>query len=183
MHKIRSATFATALMASLAALPHTIALADDKEMIDANTERALTWIRSSGDDAATLLEKAAGVLVFPDIVEMGFGVGGEFGEGALVVDGETVSYHATAGTTFGMGEEAGYKAEVIFFMTKEALESFRSTHSVKVGEHVEVPVMTTTERGSYKQHKSKPMVGMVFSEDGVASHLVLDGDRITRIAR
>lgn len=171
------------MTAAMAGLPVTGAQADDKAMIDANTERALTWIRSSGDEAADMLEKAAGVLVFPDIVEMGFGVGGEFGEGALLVKGETVSYHATAGTTFGMGDDADFKAEVIFFMTEDALDAFRRTHSWKVGEHGQVPVLTTTDRGSYKRHGSQPMVGMVFSQDGLAPDLVLDGDRITRIAR
>jgi len=180
MRITRSATLAAAMVVStLSGAPFNTALADDKAMIDANTERALTWIRASGDDVAKMLEDAVGVLVFPDIVEMGFGVGGEFGEGALVVNGEAVSYHATAGTTFGMGEEADYKAEVIFFMTEEALESFRQTHSWKVGQHATVPVLTNTA----VIDRSHPMMGMVFSEDGVASHLVLDGDRITRIAR
>ena len=174
---------AAGVAAMLTLVPATTTLADDKAMIDNNTQRALTWIRASGGDAAQMLEKAAGVLVFPDIVEMGFGVGGEFGEGSLLVDGEPVDYYATAGKTFGMGEEADYKAEVIFFMTEEALEEVRRTRSFKVGVHADVPVMTSTRRDSKQLDKSAPRVGMIFSEDGVASHLELHGDRITRIIR
>lgn len=155
------------------------AQADDKALIDANTERALTWLRSS-DDTAQLLDRAAGVLVFPDIVEMGFGVGGEFGEGSLLVKGETIDYYATAGTTFGMSADAAYKAKVIFFMTEEALQSFRTQRSLKLGEQVPVPVAAT---GFHALETGAAYVGMIFSEDGPVTHLGLDGDRITRIVR
>ncbi|GAB5445169.1 lipid-binding SYLF domain-containing protein [Gymnodinialimonas sp.] len=156
------------------------ALADDKEMIDANTARAISWLKASGKDTEALLDRAAGVLVFPDIVKMGFGVGGEFGEGSLVVKGETVDYYVTAGTTYGMSPESEYKAEVIFFMTEEALQEFRRTHSWKVGDHAHVPVAVSSTDELWSSH---PHVGMVFSEDGLVSHLQLKGDRITRIAR
>lgn len=154
--------------------------ADDKEVIDANTERALTWLKESDRKSAKLLDRAAGVLVFPDIVEMGFGVGGEFGEGLLLVDGEAVDYYATAGKVYGMAPESEYKAEVIFFMTESALDDFRKSQSWKVGRHADVPVAASASdalasRGDH--------VGMVLSEDGPVTHLELDGDRITLIAR
>ncbi|MEZ5567094.1 MAG: hypothetical protein R3E54_01865 [Halioglobus sp.] len=66
---------ATALAGSLLMGGAGLTRADDKAMIDANTERALNWLRASDVDTAQLLERAAGVLIFPDIVEMGFGVG------------------------------------------------------------------------------------------------------------
>ena len=178
MKSSRVLSTAFAGLMALATAPAVVA--DDKDKIDANTERALTWLRASGADAEELLESAAGVLVFPDIVKMGFGVGGEFGEGSLVVNGETVEYYVTAGSTYGMGPESDYKAEVILFMTEEALENFRSTHSWKVGEHAEVPVAVSGKEGLVADN---PHVGLVFSEDGMVSHLELTGDRITRIAR
>src|SRR3974390_3287815 len=36
--------------------------------------------------------KAAGVLLFPSVVKAGFGVGGEYGEGLLVIHGRTAGY-------------------------------------------------------------------------------------------
>ncbi|MDZ7783000.1 MAG: YSC84-related protein [Halioglobus sp.] len=155
------------------------AAADDKAMIDANTVRALDWLRAS-EDTAQLLERAAGVLVFPDIVEMGFGVGGEFGEGSLLVDGRTIDYYATAGSTFGMAAGSDYKAEVIFFMTREALEDFRERRSVKVGEHLQVPLAVN---GRHALQVRDAHVGMVFSDGGPVAGPELDGDRITRILR
>lgn len=155
------------------------AAADDKAMIDANTARALDWLRDS-EDTAQLLERAAGVLVFPDIVEMGFGVGGEFGEGSLLVDGRTIDYYATAGSTFGMAAGSEYKAEVIFFMTREALDKFRERRSVKVGEHLQVPVAAS---GQHALQARDDHVGMVFSDAGPVAGPELKGDLITRILR
>lgn len=157
------------------------ALADDKALIDANTQRALTWMRTSGGNTADLLDRAAGVLVFPDIVKMGFGVGGQFGEGALVVDGETVAYYATAGETYGNLPDADYKAEVIFFMTDEALQAFRNTPSWKVGEHATVPVMTDASLAI--ADGDSPYIGMIFSEDGLVRDLSFEGARVRRISR
>lgn len=154
--------------------------ADTRGVIDANTERALLWLRSSGGDSTALLEQASGVLVFPDIVRMGFGVGGEFGEGVLLVDGQTVDYYATAGKSFGLTPDSGFKAEVIFFKTDEALSAFRKNHSWKVGDHIHVPVAASVKDAL---HSDEPAVGLVFSEAGLVSHLQLQGDRITRIVR
>ncbi len=171
---------ATALAGSLLLGGAGLTRADDKAMIDANTERALNWLRATGVHTEQLLERAAGVLIFPDIVEMGFGVGGEFGEGSLMVRGQTIDYYATAGETFGMGPESEFKAKAIFFMTEEALDTFRAQRSLKVGEHVQVPVAPD---GSYALESREAQLGMVFSEDGLVSGHALDGDRITRILR
>ena len=167
---------ATALAGSLLLGGAGLTRADDKALIDANTERALNWLRTSDGHTAQLLERAAGVLIFPDIVEMGFGVGGEFGEGSLLVGGQTIDYYATA----GMGPESQFKAKAIFFMTEEALDTFRARRSLRVGEHVQVPVMPS---GSYALDSREAHLGMVFSEDGMVSGLALDGDHITRILR
>ena len=53
--------FISVFAASLAVLsvlaPVRAAWADDKAMIDSNTERALSWLRTSGDDTADLLQR------------------------------------------------------------------------------------------------------------------------------
>jgi lipid-binding SYLF domain-containing protein len=182
--RTRLYTALASAMAVALALPVTLpSRADDKALIDANTERALAWMRQSGGGTARLLEQAAGVLVFPDLVKMGFGVGGEFGEGTLLVDGKTVAYYASAGTTFGMGPEADYKAEVILFMTAEALQSFRDSRSWKIGEHATVPVLSDATNGVAALGPDAPLVGLIFSEDGLVSGLGLDGTNVTRIVR
>jgi lipid-binding SYLF domain-containing protein len=172
--------FSTALAGVLTLSLAPAVLADEKHVIDANTERAIEMLKKSDKKTAKLLDKAAGVLVFPDVVEMGFGVGGEFGEGLLIVDGETVDYYATAGKTFGMAPESEYKAEVIFFMTEDALNDFRRTQSWKVGQHANVPVAGSASDAlsNFKDH-----VGMILSSDGPVTNIEFHGDRITLISK
>ena len=76
--------------------------ADNKAMIDGNTALALERLRDHFVGAEELLDSAVGVLVFPDVVKMGFGEGGQYGEGALLVEREPVAYYATAGSKFGL---------------------------------------------------------------------------------
>jgi lipid-binding SYLF domain-containing protein len=45
--------------------------------------------------ARELSARAAGVLVFPTVVKAGFGVGGEYGEGAMRIGGKTAGYYNT----------------------------------------------------------------------------------------
>jgi lipid-binding SYLF domain-containing protein len=150
--------------------------ADDKALIDANTERALNWIRNSGGNSAQLLSHA-------DVVKMGFGVGGEFAEGSLLVGGKTEGYYASAGQQFGNLPNAQYKAEVIFFMTEEALQAFRDTQGWKVGENAVVPVLESATDDVASNSPETQHVGLIFSEDGVVPGLGLDGVKVTQIFR
>jgi len=42
--------------------------------------------------AKELSVKAKGILIFPDVIKAGFGLGGEYGEGVLRINGKTVEY-------------------------------------------------------------------------------------------
>ena len=159
------------------------AQADDRQTIDANTKRAMDWLHDSGRFTSNLVRRAAGVLVFPDMVEMGFGVGGEFGEGALIVDGKTVNYYAIAGTSFDFDASLGYKAEVIVFKTEEALAAFQQTLSWKVGEHANVPMIVSADKAGESVGLEHPVVGVIFTDSGLVTNLNLHGSKVTRIAR
>ncbi|MFT4519358.1 MAG: lipid-binding SYLF domain-containing protein [Halioglobus sp.] len=157
--------------------------ADDKTQIEAHTKRALKWMRGTNKHTAKILKNSAGVLVFGDMVKMGFGLGGEFGEGALVVDGKIVGYYAIAGKTFGHDIKEGYKAEVIVFKTPKTLKAFRDSRSWKIGENGVVPVMTSATNPGIVIGPAEPIVGLIFSEKNLITDLELKGNKITRISR
>ena len=99
-----------------------LAQADSKEKIDAQSLEVLKRLEAFQPGLDKVMKKAAGVLVFPDIVKMTFGVGGQFGEGSLSVDGKTMAYYVTAGGEFGL-EKGARKSAVVLFMTTEALHT------------------------------------------------------------
>ena len=80
-----------------------------------------------------LVEKSAAVLVFPTIIKAGMGIGGEYGEGALLTRGRTVEYYNTVSASIGFQLGAQARSVIIVFMTEEALAGFRRVDGWKVG--------------------------------------------------
>ena len=168
----------------LALLLPTAVLADSKEVIDAQAAQALDRLRDYNGQSAELLSQAKGVLIFPDVVKMGFGVGGQYGEGVLQVDGEPVAYYSTAGASFGLQLGAQYKSEVLLFMTDKALAQFRESRGWEVGVDGSVAVIQLGAGGKFDSKQlTQPVIAFIFSNQGLMYNLTLEGSKITRIAR
>ncbi len=75
--------------------------ADSAEEIDIRVDVALERFRTDVSGGGNFLRKAAGVLTFPRVIKAGFGIGGEYGEGALRTGGRTVDYYNTAAASIG----------------------------------------------------------------------------------
>ncbi len=124
------------------------------------------------------------MLVFPDVIKIGFGVGGEYGEGSLLVDGEPQAYYATAAGSFGFQIGAQFKAQLILFMTDAALERFRASSGWEVGVDGSVALITIGVGGKFDTATmQQPIVGFVFSNKGLMYNLTLEGTKITKIDR
>jgi lipid-binding SYLF domain-containing protein len=168
------------LIALLCLLALTIggpARADSADQIRQGAGDALGFLRENIEGAGAILDSAAGVLVFPDVVKLGFGVGGEYGEGVLLVAGQPVGFYATSGASFGLPLGSRVKSEVVVFVSEAALQAFLERRSWQVGEGGLVLANAPMPAGP------EGMVGYVFAETGLVPGLTLDGARITRLAR
>jgi lipid-binding SYLF domain-containing protein len=184
MLSVHRSYFIAALMAVALLVLSPALSADDKAKIDAGTREALERLRSHSEKAGELVDKAAGVLVFPDVVKMGFGVGGQYGEGSLLVKDMPTSYFVTAGASFGLQVGAQVKSEVILFMTQEALSKFQNSSGWRVGVDGSVALVKLGAGGSMDTAKiNQPVVGFIFSNKGLMYNLTMEGTKITRIAR
>ena len=179
-HRIWSAALIALVLLSTAPLVR----GDSKERIDTGTRKALLDLRGYHQDAGALLDRAVGVLVFPDVVKMGFGVGGQYGEGSLLVAGEPVAYYATAGSSFGLQLGAQIKSEALLFMTEEALQKFRNSQGWKVGVDGRVALVRPGAGGGLDSDTTEaPIIGFIFSDKGLMYGLTMEGTKITRIAK
>ena len=158
--------------------------ADSVEEIHAKSLNALVYLRDKAPESEQYLRDAAGVLVFPDIVKLGFGLGGEYGEGVLIVDGEPDGYYSTAGASFGLQLGAEFKSEVIVFVTERALQSFRARRGFHVGVdgHVSMIAPGLVSRLAAGEIEDE-IVGFVYTNEGLMADLSLEGSKITRLAR
>jgi len=134
--------------------------------------------------ARDLSARAAGVLVFPTVVKAGFGVGGEYGEGAMRIGGKTAGYYNTISASFGFQLGAQARSVIIMFMTPEALAGFRRVDGFKIGVDGSVAIIVVGAGGSIDTEKvTSPVIGFILDPKGLMYNLTLEGSKITRISR
>src|SRR5262249_22077572 len=75
--------------------------ASSRHSIDADVGSTLRHFYWRIGGAQELIAKSAAVLVFPCVVKAGIGFGGEYGEGALLIQGRTAGYYNTISASVG----------------------------------------------------------------------------------
>jgi lipid-binding SYLF domain-containing protein len=136
--RLIGATLALVLTAVAFAAGPAQALTEQQELID---KAALTVKKLRGDpefpDLTTALDKAKAVLVFPDVLKAGAIIGGEGGDGILVVRGEDGSWSYPAFFSMGggsLGLQLGVQTSELLLVvrTAGALDAVLN-HQVKLG--------------------------------------------------
>ncbi len=180
MKKILQILFSTLAIVILL-IPATTA-AKSGAVIDIAVDETIGIFKEEVKGGEVFLDQAAGVLIFPRVVKVGIGIGGETGEGALRVRGQTVDYYRTIAGSFGLQLGAQSKSIVIAFMTKESLEKFRNSEGWKIGVDGSVALI---DIGAGKtidsQNVSDPVVGFIFGSKGLMYNLTLEGTKISKL--
>lgn len=152
--------------------------------IDEDVEGALRRFYNHVPGARELVSKAYGVLVFPAIVKAGFGFGGEYGEGALLVNNQWGGYYNSVSASVGFQLGVSQRTVVIAFMTERALTAFRRSYGWKIGVDGSVSIITLGAGASIDTSKiAQPIVGFIFDSKGLMYNLTLEGSKITQISR
>jgi lipid-binding SYLF domain-containing protein len=152
--------------------------------IDAGVHETLERFFYKVGGARELANKAVGMLVFPSVVKAGFGVGGEYGEGALLIRGRNAGYYNTISASFGFQIGVQARSVIIAFMTPQALDQFRNTAGWKVGVDGSVAIITVGVGGSIDTNKiTSPVVGFILDPTGLMYNLTLEGSKISRISK
>ena len=158
------------------------AAAASKEKIDRRTDKALTEFKETISGADAILAKAAGYLVFPSVKKAGIGIGGEYGQGALRINGKTAAYYSTAAASVGLQLGAQSRRQIIVFLDPEALEKFRYSSGWEIGVDASVTVITLDAGGSIDATQiNQPIVAFVFDGKGLMYNLSLEGSKISQI--
>jgi len=167
----------------LAAVAGSVSAAS-KEEIDAEVRQALQNFRKHTSAGAALAKKASGVLIFPSVIKAGIGIGGEFGEGALLVKDKTVAYYNLASASIGFQLGAQARSQIVLFMNDKVLGEFRKSEGWKAGVDGSVALVTLGAGGSIDTETAKqPIIGFIFSNKGLMYNLTFEGSKITRIEK
>ena len=150
--------------------------------ISGDAQAALKSLYAKVPAAKTIGAKAQAVLVFPKITKAGLGVGGQFGEGALIKGGKTVAYYNTSGVSSGLQAGAQQYGYAMFFMNDGALKQLDKTEGFEVGVG---PSIVVLDEGKAKTTTSTTMkddiYAFIFSQKGLMAGLGLQGNKITKI--
>jgi lipid-binding SYLF domain-containing protein len=135
-------------------------------------------------DSRDLANKALAVLVFPTVVKAGIGLGGEYGEGELLVRGQPAGFYNIASASVGLQLGAQARSVIIMFMTEGALNQFQSTDGFKVGVDGSIAIVSIGAGGVIDTNSiTKPVIGFIFDQKGLMYNLTLEGTKISRISR
>ena len=154
------------------------------DKIDRESAEALVVFKDEVNGAQVFLDQAAAYLVFPRVLRAGLGVGGETGEGILVIGGKTVDYFRISSGSIGLQAGAQARSIVIAFMTQSSLDQFRKSTGWRVGIDGSVALI---DIGAGKtidsQNVRDPVVGFIFGSSGLMYNLTLEGTRFTRVRK
>ena len=150
--------------------------------IDARVASTLNSMYANYPGTRQLADRASGILVMPLVTEVGLGLGGSFGRGALLVGPSTVDYYAAASGSAGLQIGAQQFSHVLFFMTNEALQEFRASQGWAAGADIEYAFRDQSEMLRAETTTSlAPVIAIVFAQTGLRVGATLEGTKYTRI--
>ena len=150
--------------------------------LTAESKASLQTLYATAPLAKQLGPKAVAIMVFPEVKKAGLGIGGQYGEGALLKKGTAAAYYKTTGASFGLqagGQKYGY---AMFFMNAKALQEFESATGFEVGVG---PSIVLVDEGMAKTTTTTTLkddiYAFVFAQKGLMAGLGIQGNKITKI--
>jgi len=176
--------FILAFIIGFGLIANSQTFAASKSEINIEVKQALKRFNKDVGASEEYMKLAKGVLVFPKIYKAGFGIGGEYGEGAMLINGKTVDYYSTAAASIGFQLGAQTKTVIILFTTSKALDKFRNSDGWEAGVDgsvalIELGAAATVDTNNFK----KPIIAFVFNNKGLMYNLSLEGSKYSKIKR
>jgi lipid-binding SYLF domain-containing protein len=187
MDKFGDKKILSAAVVSLCIFTYFLATAcHGKSVTDINREVSATLKQFSTQvqGGSEFLKAAKGVLVIPNIMKAGLGVGGQYGEGAMKIEGKTVDYYAISGGSIGFQAGAEKVNLVLIFIQEQALKKFLASSGWQAGVDGTITFIDKGKEKSIDTTNIKdPIVGFLFGQRGLMASITLEGAKFTKIVR
>jgi lipid-binding SYLF domain-containing protein len=174
---------ASALAACSATGPKSSASPTAKRQeINSGVDATLSRLYSTVKGSREMANNAKGILVFPSVLQAGFVVGAQYGEGALRVGNATNGYYSMTSGSIGWQAGAQSRAIVIMFMTQEELNKFRNSNGWSAGADASVAVAKIGANGAVDTNTAKQAVVAFFlTNAGLMADLSIQGTKVTKL--
>ena len=180
----RASVFVTCLTFISSLLIADISIAKTAKEINSEVNVALKLFPQYVKGGKEFLNGAKGVLVIPNIVKAGLGVGGEYGEGALRIGEKTVEYYSIAAGSVGFQIGAQKTNLILVFMQDEALKNSRRSSGWKAGvDGSAVFIDVGKEKSIDTVNIKDPVVAFMFGQKGLMANATVEGAKFTKLVR
>ena len=115
--------------------------------------------------------------MFPSVVKAGIGLGGEYGEGLLIIRGRPGGYYNIVSGSFGFQLGVQVRSVIIMFMTEAALASFSNTYGWKAGVDGSIAIVTLGA-GGVDRHREPDEPGARLHPRSGGAHVQSDAGRL-----
>ncbi|MCC2658360.1 MAG: twin-arginine translocation pathway signal protein [Panacagrimonas sp.] len=168
----------------LSAWSATTSAASTAEELDHEAGQALQKLYKSSPLALSISQKAAGTLVFPNIVRAGLVFGGAYGEGVLRSKSGAPSYYNSISASWGLQAGAQTYGYVVFLMNAKSLAFLDRSDGWELGVG---PSVVVVNEGVAKNLTTSTLkddaYAFIFDQQGLMASLSIEGTKITRIKR
>lgn len=180
----RQALFAVLAAIALSTVSAGASFAKSALEIDASVDASLQRFYDQVKGANEFTRTAKGLLVMPNVVKAGFFVGGQYGEGALRVDGKTAGYYNLVAGSYGLTIGGQSQDIIIAFMTEEALKQFQESSGWEAGVDANIAMIEVgAGRDLTTTNIRDPIVGFAFDTKGLMADISLKGAKFTKIKK
>lgn len=180
IHPILRTMMVSVLMMSLG----SSAFAASRTEIDARVRAAIDRMYLEHPASRELAGRSVGMLVFPRVIKAGFILGGESGEGALVLDGTPVDYYRASAVSLGLQIGGQAKTEIVMFMNNDVLQQFRQSRGWEAGVDGNIAIAEFGAGKTVNTHSARdPIIAFVFDNRGLMYDLSIEGTKFSRIRR
>ena len=174
------------LLAMLVGLS-TFSMADSAKEIDHDSNMAINKFIDEVKGGDAFLVKSKAFLVFPDIKEAGFFIGGKYAEGVLRKGRKTLGYYRMTSASVGLQMGAQEYSMIIAFTSDAALDKFLMDEdeweaNSEMNAKIVVAEWNSKEELVDNDYKDS-MVAFVFDSKGLMGSYTMEGTKFERIKK
>jgi len=170
------------LFVSLIALIGSHFAVADEPLLEKDSRAALKTLYDNSPGAKSLGDKAKGILVFPNVTKAGFIIGGQGGDGVLIVNDKVVGYYNTAAVSVGLQAGAQSFGYTMFFMSDAVLKDFQNSKNFQIGMGPNVVFIDAGAAKDINTLTAKADVyAIIFDQKGLMAGIGLQGSKITKL--
>ena len=157
-------------------------LAKSASEIDREVDIAIEEFKKEIEGGAKFLPRVKGYLVFPSVKKAGFILAGEYGEGALRVNGRTQAYYSMASASVGIQAGAQEHSVVIAFISEGSMKAFTQSDGWEAGADGSIVVNDWSENKDITSMSyEKPIIAFIYGAKGYLASASLEATKFEKL--